>query len=104
MTVKYVLNRRPAADKLAEVETTLSLLQDAVGALCRPVIYGLDPGLPAGRLACSLLLRMGQRRFRVLQTKMAALDRGLRLEACARRHASGKAKPAAVIDLPEAAD
>jgi hypothetical protein len=86
---------------LDNVEAALGLVREALAGLKRPpapTVWGIDPNLRAGDLAAVLWRRLGQRRFRLLMTKMANLDREVRQEARLERrlaNGNGHAEPVA---------
>jgi hypothetical protein len=95
----------PALDaKLGEIEAVLDLLRETLAGLKKPpapVIHGIDANLPAGLLTKNLWQRLGQRRFRLVMTKMANFDREIRQDARLERrlaNANGHGTPVVVVD------
>jgi hypothetical protein len=59
---------------LQELRTLRDMLRGEITKLSQPVVYGIDPDLPAGQLAKVLWRRCGRRKALVLRTKLARLS------------------------------
>jgi hypothetical protein len=56
-----------------ELHALNGMAKDVLAKVDRPTVIGIDPDLPAGKLARMLLARMGPRRAAILRTKLHTL-------------------------------